>query len=686
MHRSGTSLITRSLKALNIELGTDLLAAQADNETGFWEDAELHQLAEEILLFLDRSWDSLHTYNNVDVKSLLQSSYFVRAVELIRRKIDKAEVNYVGIKNPRMALILPFWKEVFSEVGVPVHFILSIRNPVSVAQSLATRNGFAFEKSYVLWMQHTVGALEQLKADELTVVSYDRMLENPRREIESIALHLGLPFNERELQDYSASFVSPQLRHTRFQLSDLEIEANCLTLVKKMFAQLEAHVEGSLELKNLLKSAKRWAKQLEELSPIIKYLGTIDLELARKKKETLDQEALVDEEENQSNRDQNAILSKIESAQSQASQLSAQLEAREEIIFLWEERLANAQKVILEVTEKLAQTELANAELRRVQDHLEQENLVQAERENAEIIRVQDHLEQENLAQTELANAELTQTQNQLVQTENNLMEEQERARMLGQSLDFAAEREGEYVFRLEEMTAQSKKFQLERDGMVDDFERSQSREVFLERQLDEGNTKLSALEALLSSLRITLNESREQHKNSESKVAVAMETIEYKNAMFSKLDKRAQGLLENNQTLQSDQSFASEKLRELEMQVRRYRGCVNTKKQQLQFIRTHRRLSELQLYANVQAALDHSKALEKNFNDLRSSTSWRFTRPLRVLSRIAMSFLWFPSAIKRLGVYGLYKEVVSALRADGLRGFFHRVDVYIIKRRSRNG
>ncbi len=39
MHRSGTSPITRGLKALGVELGEDLLPSAPENPTGFWEDA-----------------------------------------------------------------------------------------------------------------------------------------------------------------------------------------------------------------------------------------------------------------------------------------------------------------------------------------------------------------------------------------------------------------------------------------------------------------------------------------------------------------------------------------------------------------------------------------------------------------------------------------------------------------------
>lgn len=43
MHRSGTSVITRGLQVLGVDLGEKLIGGIAgNNEKGFWEDAEIN--------------------------------------------------------------------------------------------------------------------------------------------------------------------------------------------------------------------------------------------------------------------------------------------------------------------------------------------------------------------------------------------------------------------------------------------------------------------------------------------------------------------------------------------------------------------------------------------------------------------------------------------------------------------
>ena len=57
-----------------------------------------------------------------------------------------------GFKNPRMARLLPFWQAVFNELDISPSYVIAIRNPKGVAQSLQKRAGFDFEKSYYLWL------------------------------------------------------------------------------------------------------------------------------------------------------------------------------------------------------------------------------------------------------------------------------------------------------------------------------------------------------------------------------------------------------------------------------------------------------------------------------------------------------------------------------------------------------
>ena len=105
MHRSGTSAVTRGLKALGVELGDNLMPPVANNnETGFWEDLDLNSLNEEILALVGSNWNSPCLIEPDELTGQSFSSLRLRAIDLLKRKIGKSD--RFGIKNPRMCKTL----------------------------------------------------------------------------------------------------------------------------------------------------------------------------------------------------------------------------------------------------------------------------------------------------------------------------------------------------------------------------------------------------------------------------------------------------------------------------------------------------------------------------------------------------------------------------------------------------
>lgn len=81
MHRSGTSLLTRSLKVMNVYLGDNLMpAVKGVNDKGFWEDMDVFHLNEQILSILSNSWHYLLPISSDDVEKLNQH-FFNRRYE-----------------------------------------------------------------------------------------------------------------------------------------------------------------------------------------------------------------------------------------------------------------------------------------------------------------------------------------------------------------------------------------------------------------------------------------------------------------------------------------------------------------------------------------------------------------------------------------------------------------------------
>jgi len=237
MHRSGTSVITRGLKVMGVELGDKLMrSVERNNPKGFWEDVDIYELNNEMLSVLNIDWHCLTQIENCDVKTLREKGYFLRAVELLCQKAGDASI--FGFKDPRVTKLLPFWKEVFSQIQLDVSYVLAMRNPMNVAESLLKRDGFDMEKSYLLWLGHILSILMGITNGKRLFVNYDWLMQSPDHELNRIAKCLQLEIVKEELQIYKAEFLSKELWHKAFDLDDLLMDDACPPVVAEMYAAL----------------------------------------------------------------------------------------------------------------------------------------------------------------------------------------------------------------------------------------------------------------------------------------------------------------------------------------------------------------------------------------------------------------------------------------------------------------
>ena len=267
MHRSGTSAITRGLQVMGVELGNRLIPPiEGNNDKGFWEDIDLNAFDNEILAELGQSWFSLTAIDQSDIGILKKRGYFLRAVELLRSKIGEAEV--FGFKDPRVAKLLPFWTEVFEHCELDVSYVVALRHPMSVAQSLVKRDGMDIEQSYLLWLGHIIPALAQSAGKPRIVTDYDRIMAAPEQELQRVANAFGLQLSADAMADYRNEFLDPNLRHTVYALDDLLIDGRCPPLVYEVYSVLNelAHGRRSFDEAGLDQQIGRWHQEFERMN------------------------------------------------------------------------------------------------------------------------------------------------------------------------------------------------------------------------------------------------------------------------------------------------------------------------------------------------------------------------------------------------------------------------------------
>ncbi len=217
MHRSGTSAIARGLVTLGVDLGDRLMpAAPNNNEKGFFEDVDANALNTEVLRRMGREWDSLATIPAAAFAARELAPYRARAIALLRERLEGKAM--FGLKDPRISLLLPFWKGVFEELQLDVGYVLCLRHPFSVAKSLEERDAFDPTKSHYLWLAHSVCAFLQSAGRPRIVVDFDRLMDAPAEQLARMADRLGLAFDagSAEARQFSVEFLSENLRHTRF--------------------------------------------------------------------------------------------------------------------------------------------------------------------------------------------------------------------------------------------------------------------------------------------------------------------------------------------------------------------------------------------------------------------------------------------------------------------------------------
>lgn len=280
MHRSGTSVITRAMEVMGAEFGDNLMpAVPGVNDKGFFEDLDIYAINQEILTLAGADWHSLAPveFDKIDEASLRPVRE--RASELLATKCKN---KIFALKDPRISRLLPFWKPVFDSLGVRVVYALAVRNPMSVGRSLAKRDAFPSEKSFLLWLLHTIPPLGATKGAQRVLVNYDKLMEDPRAELERMSMHLGLPLDEARALAFERDFLDGGLRHTRFESGDLS-NANAIERhVRAMFGVLES--EAEIDDAAFERRAQRVIEQaqayLDDIAPLLRLEWQFEQEIA----------------------------------------------------------------------------------------------------------------------------------------------------------------------------------------------------------------------------------------------------------------------------------------------------------------------------------------------------------------------------------------------------------------------
>jgi O-antigen biosynthesis protein len=357
MHRSGTSAITRGLQVMNVVLGDRLMKIdEGNNDKGFWEDVDINGLNVEMLNALNNDWHQLSLIKKDDWKLLKSKGYFARASEMLRQKT--LHTDYFGFKDPRMSKLLPFWKEVFNHGNFDVNYILAVRHPLSVALSLAKRNGIDIEKSHFLWLIHTIYSLSEIEDNSYVVVDYDNLMQDAGHELQRMAEKFHLTIDHSEFNKYKSEFLDEGLRHTRFTYENLMTHERSFDLLRDVYAMVkELATENTINEDMLRRITGEWEEELEKLSFSFKMADGAFYQLNLVYLQTLEKDEQIAKEKEAKELETQKLNESMEKSHRQEEhieQLNQQLSEKANIIAEKENIIADKEIIITQKNESIS--------------------------------------------------------------------------------------------------------------------------------------------------------------------------------------------------------------------------------------------------------------------------------------------------------------------------------------------
>jgi hypothetical protein len=245
MHRSGTSLVSRVLNVLGLDLGPEehLMRPNSENPTGYWESRPIKRINDEILSRLGGSWFEPPERGVGWEHRPALAGPRREARELIAADFSDSEL--WGFKDPRNSLTLPFWQR-FLE---PMRYVICFRNPLDVAASLETREEepVPFEQGIGLWLTYVRGALAHTAGHPRELVFYEDLMADPGPVVDRLARFIGRPRSAAAKPDTRAEIraaVAEGLWHHRTTVPDVVDATGLAFHVKALYLALRLFVPG----------------------------------------------------------------------------------------------------------------------------------------------------------------------------------------------------------------------------------------------------------------------------------------------------------------------------------------------------------------------------------------------------------------------------------------------------------
>jgi Sulfotransferase family len=248
MHRSGTSLVSRVLNVLGVDLGPEdhLMRPSSDNPTGHWESRPIKEINDEILSILGGSWEEPPPLPVGWERKPELAAPRQRAREVIEGDFSASEL--WGFKDPRTSLTLPFWQRMLG----PMRYVICLRNPLDVAASAGAQNraddSVSFKQGVELWLTYVRAALAGTAGHPRHLVFYEDLMTDPEPVVRELSRFIGVDDTsdaEVDLRTAIGIAVTGGLWHHRTLVPNVVDTSRLPFHVKAYYVALRQFVKGA---------------------------------------------------------------------------------------------------------------------------------------------------------------------------------------------------------------------------------------------------------------------------------------------------------------------------------------------------------------------------------------------------------------------------------------------------------
>jgi len=267
MHRSGTSALTRIFSLLGYALPNNVTGSSLGNETGHWESALISQINDYIFEQLGLVWFSWSPIKLERLNTKLK-------MQIIDDFSDKLGAEFSSssdfvLKDPRICRTAPLLLKAAHNADISPKIIISVRNPLEVADSLSVRDNISKEQSALIWLRYILDAELASRNYPRVILFYDELLDSTEKTLQHIfeTLKITPPTKLTDAQKEIERFLNRKMKHHTYYRDDVVLDSVMRGWVSQAFFAL-AKLRDIPDDKETLQTLDEIRQSFDEASPI----------------------------------------------------------------------------------------------------------------------------------------------------------------------------------------------------------------------------------------------------------------------------------------------------------------------------------------------------------------------------------------------------------------------------------